>query len=176
MSQTGFVTCLRPGDIPITITSGDRASEIVPRWARPPPLPIPMLSRQSTTWVTLPIGILPGTLNYGGAAFLSRINKPENLFVSIRSISSVIGHRRFGLHVPSLLDSAGESFIGKDFVYCLLDAWYIRVVLELQNDCSDLYLELDVLVSNVDDLAVGMGVGLPPCRPVRNCSGKVLGR
>jgi len=33
---------------------------------------------------------------------------------------------------------------------------------KLQDDCSDLYLELDVLVSDADGLTVRMGVWFPP--------------
>src|SRR5512136_1033133 len=58
ISHTGLVTWRRPGDIPTTMTSGYRHSEMVPRWAIPPPLPMPIASRQSTTWVTRPIGII----------------------------------------------------------------------------------------------------------------------
>src|SRR5208337_589004 len=66
ISHTGLVTWRRPGDIPTTITSGYRHSEMVPRWAIPPPLPMPIASRQSTIWVTRPIGIVilfPGGLS-----------------------------------------------------------------------------------------------------------------
>src|SRR5659263_452474 len=53
-SNTGFVICLRPGDMAIATTSGLAASERVPLWARPPPRPRPIVSLQSTNCVSLP--------------------------------------------------------------------------------------------------------------------------
>ena len=45
------------------------------------------------------------------------------------------------------------------------------LVLELQDDCSNLHLKLHILIPNADNLTVRVGVGLPPCRAVGNGSG-----
>src|SRR5512137_2153995 len=79
ISHTGFVTWRRTGDIPTTMTSGYRHSEMVPRWAIPPPLPMPIASRQSTTWVTRPIGIVLLSLDDYGAGTALWISHPDDI-------------------------------------------------------------------------------------------------
>src|SRR5512136_50658 len=129
ISHTGLVTWRRPGDIPTTMTSGYRHSEMVPRWAIPPPLPMPIDSRQSTTWVTRPIGILFCSLKDYGSGFAAWISKSEHFFIRVRTKLAVIDKRRLGLHEPAFLHPEGK--ISEHRFDCGLDCGNDITVLEL---------------------------------------------
>ena len=63
ISHTGLVICLLPGDMAIAKMSFPHSAK-VPLWAIPPPSPRPLVSRQSTTWLFLPIIFFSKTFFY----------------------------------------------------------------------------------------------------------------
>src|SRR5512136_2929079 len=112
---------------------------MVPRWAIPPPLPMPIASRQSTTWVTRPIGILFGSLNDYRPGLAVWISKAEHFLVRIRAVLAVIDKRRFGLHELSLLDPAGK--IGEEGFDCGFECGDDIAILELEQNSAYVNLE-----------------------------------
>src|SRR5512137_1780842 len=141
---------------------------MVPRWAIPPPFPIPMLSLQSTTCVIRPIdmSLVPLEDDRAPAPLCPGVCHPEHSLVLNRTVLRIIRGRHLGLHELALLQGVRE--VGKDLVAHLPDDGNGVRVLQLEDDGSYLDLELELLAPDVDDLPARVGIWEPPSRPFGN--------
>src|SRR5512136_2976870 len=73
---------------------------MVPRWAIPPPFPIPMLSLQSTTCVIRPIDMSLGPLedDRAPAPLCPGVCHPEHSLVLNHTVLRIIRGRHLALH------------------------------------------------------------------------------